>query len=115
MDKVKTKKIEDEELLKNIRYKDKDMINIEEDNDEIKKMVSGEVKLDSDEISILKLQPKFAIYEKLTKTEMKSDAEQAACKIRYNRRQTDKEVDLDEDEVKMKREEELNNRKVYDI
>ena len=38
-----------------------------------------------------------------------------ACKIRYNHRQEDKEVDLDEDELKWKREEELDRRKVYDM
>ena len=115
MEKVKSRKMEDEELLVNIKYKDKDMVDIDKDSDDIKKMVAGEVELDSDEISILKQLPKFAIYEKLAATEMKSDAEQAACKIRYNRCQLDKEVDLDEDEIKQKREEDLENRKVYDM
>merc|ERR1712015_153609 len=109
--------MKDEELLRNIRYKDSDMLNEEIDKDEKDrwKMIAGGVELDQDKISILKLPPKFAIYEKLNATEMKSDTEQAACKIRFNRRQEDKEVDLDEDEVKMKREEELEGRKVYDM
>ena len=99
IEKVKTKKIKDEELLGGIKYKDKDMNEVvkEESKEEL---VAGDVVLDSDEKSILELPPKFALYEKLTATEMKSDAEQAACKIRYNRRQEDSEIDLDEDEVK---------------
>ena len=43
----------------------------------------GKIKLDKDEVSILKLNPKFAIMKKLVKIETEQDVELCAAKLRY--------------------------------
>ena len=43
----------------------------------------GDVKLDDDEISVLKLPPKFAVYRKLDTLDMKTETEMAMAKVRY--------------------------------
>ena len=64
----------------------------------MEKLTVGEVELDSYKNSILELLGKFGVYEKLIVNEMKSESEQAACKICYNSCQENNEIDLDEDE-----------------
>ena len=56
----------------------------------------GDVKLDSDEISILKLPPKFAIRKKLTETDMQTEVQMGMAKVRYQHHKEDMVRKIDE-------------------
>ena len=61
--------------------------------------VIGKVELDSDEIAILKLPPKFAIRKKLDDLDMRTDMEMAAAKIRYQTHKEDafRDIEIDDE------------------
>ena len=92
-DHIRNLRIEDEEkelqtCPKDLEeYKDLKVFNKEEMEALIKEEVKiskiGEVELDSDEIALLKLPPKFAIRNKLDIVDMKTDMEMSGAKIRY--------------------------------
>ena len=57
----------------------------------------GNVKLDEDELALLRLPPKFAVINKLDDLDMRTDIEMACAKIRYQIHKEDKLKDIDEE------------------
>ena len=100
---------------------------------DVKNLVVGDIDLDSDELQILKLNPKFAVMLRLDDEEMERDVELAMTKMRYeNRRVKEKElmdkvdientddktakrVKLDKDADKLDKIEEANEKERNDI
>ena len=62
----------------------------------------------------MSLPPNFCIFETLDEFRMKTVSEEAAVKIRYNRRKEAEEVDMEDWEVDIAREEELKGRLAVD-
>ena len=101
-----------EDLLEGVLYKDDQLGFVDEEDlmGELDLMVSGGVELDRDEKAILSLPPNFCVFETLDEVRMKADSEEAAVKIRYNRKKEADEVDMEDWEVDIAREEELKGR-----
>ena len=56
----------------------------------------GKVELDSDEIAVLKLPPKFAIRRRLTETEMQTEIQMGMAKVRYQTHKEDLVREIEE-------------------
>ena len=69
--------------------------------EEIEIKMIGDVKADEDELSILKLNPKFAMMKKLNTIDMEHDTEYCLAKLRYEIRKTmelQREIEIEETE-----------------
>ena len=51
---------------------------------DVKSLVIGDIKLDDDELQLLKMNPKFAVIVRLNDEEMERDTEIAISQLRYN-------------------------------
>ena len=78
---------EEKEILGGTLIEDEDLDRIIRDMGDEEVMVYGDLsrELDNDEKSILRLNPKMATFERVTRKGVRGDVEEAFAEIRYNR------------------------------